>query len=166
MADGELPTRERDEISKVGPVADVRDQRAVFVIHRLPVRTVHLRVIEVIALRAPGFLEDLRPLGAWIDEHLELADVDGAVAHLGRLVGGDDAPATLRRAARGLIQQLLPVAGERIRTNTLENRRRHALLELVALKTRRTPGVRHRLEIKECSGGAGAQVAELAGRNA
>src|SRR3954470_23524105 len=143
MSNGELPTRERDEIAQIGTVANIGQERAVFIVHGLPVRAVHLRVVEVVALVAPGLLEDLRPLGAWIDEHLELPDVDRAVTDFRGLVGGDDSPAAFRRAARGLIEELFPVGRERVRANALEERSRRALLDREALEAQAGRRVRH-----------------------
>src|SRR5690348_12104961 len=113
MSDGELTARERDEITKVRTMPDVRQERRVLLVHGLPIRAVHLGVVEVIALRPPGFLEDLGPLRARIDEHLELADVERALTDFARLVGSDNSPAALRRTARRLIQQLLVIARQR-----------------------------------------------------
>src|SRR5689334_13987376 len=166
MADGELAARERNEITEIGAMSDVWQEGAVFIVNRLPVGAVHLGVIEVVALRAPRFLEDLRPLRARIDEHLELPEVDDAVADLRRLVRRDNSPPCLRRAARRLIEQLLVIARERVRSDALEDWRRHPLLERVFLQLRHPAGVRLRVEIEERTRGTSAQVTEVAGRNA
>ena len=103
-------------------MGDERQQRAVLLVDRRPVGAVHRRVVEELALDAPRLAEDLRPLGARIDQRLERADIDGALAHLRRTLGGDDAPAV----AVGAIEQPLRVARERVRANALEERRRLA----------------------------------------
>ena len=133
MTDGELSADRGNQISQVGAVGDVRQQRAVLLVDGLPVRAVHRRVVEVLALDAPGFAEDLRPLRARIDQRFERADVDGALADLRRPVGGDDAPAI----AVGAIEQPLRVGRERVGADALEKRRRSALAELIAMDGQR-----------------------------
>ena len=66
VADDELAAGLRDEVSQVGSMADVGDERAVLLVHGLPVGAVHLGVVKEIALRTPRFLENLRPLHARI----------------------------------------------------------------------------------------------------
>ena len=114
-------------------MCDERQQRAVLFVDRLPVRAVHLRVVEELALDAPRLAEDLRPLDARIDQRLERADIDGAVTDVRRPVGGDDAPAV----AVGAIEQLLRVGRERVRANALEERRRLCAPELITMDDQR-----------------------------
>ena len=118
-------------------MADVRQQRAVLVVDRLPVGAVHLRVVEILALNAPRLAEDLRPLGARIDPRFELRDVDRASPTFAGRSVRDDAPAAAVLAAAGLIQQLLAIRREREGANALEERRRCALLELVSVQAER-----------------------------
>src|SRR5204863_6408180 len=92
--------------------------------------------------------------------------VDDAVADLCRLVRCDDPPATLGGTMRGLVEQLLAVAGERIRANALEERRRRTFLELVSLQSSASRGVRQCFQVEERSGGAGAEISEVTCRNA
>ena len=165
MAGVQLADHFADDVSQVGAVVDVLDHRGVLLSDRSPIQSVHVRVVEVVALCAPRLLEDLRPLGAWIDEHLELPNVDRPVADFGRLVRRHDAPTTFRGATRSLIEEFLAIAGQCVGADAFEEWRGGALLQLIALEARAGSSVRHRLHVEERSGGAGTQVAEVAGRN-
>src|SRR5207237_8218916 len=105
-------------------------------------------------------LEDLRPLGAWIDEHLELPNVDRPVADFGRLVRRHDAPTSFRGATRSLVEEFLAIAGQCVGGAAFGEWRGGSLLQLLALEARRGSSVRHRLHVEERSGGAGSEVVE------
>src|SRR5205085_5472587 len=102
---------------------------------------------------------------AWIDEHLELPNVDRAVADFRGLVGCDDSPAALRCAARGLIEELFPVGRERVRANALEERSRRALLDREALEAQAGRRVRRRFGVIERARRARLEIAEIARGN-
>src|SRR5215207_10035799 len=101
---------------------DVWNEGAVLRPYRVPVGTVHLGVVEEVALVAPRLPRDLRPLRARVYPGLELCDVDWAIANSCGLVGAHDAPTSAVGTAAGLVQQLLAVRRERVRPNALDER--------------------------------------------
>src|SRR2546426_9931939 len=109
MADSQLAAHSCDQISQVRAMPDVLEERAVFFVHCLPIRTVHLCVVEELALNAPRLTKNLRPLGSRIDQSLELRHVDRAIANFGWAVRRHDTPAASGRTATCLIQKLLLV---------------------------------------------------------
>src|SRR5260370_29614508 len=123
-----------DEITQIRTMADVGQQRVVLVIDRLPIVAMHLGVVEEFALDPPGLTIDLRPFGAGIDLHLELRNVDRAVANFGWLIGWDDSPAAFGASAARLIEQLLLVRGKRVEANAFQERRGNPGLELITLQ--------------------------------
>src|SRR6185503_266014 len=155
MSDSKLSSDGRYQVRKIRSMTDEFEHRAISVVDRLPVRAVHLCVVEVLALDAPGLAKDLRPLGAWFDQALELSDVDRAITNLCRPIGGDDPPASTRGTAASLIQQLLLVRRERVRPNALEERSGRAFLQLIALQSQSSSGTaagHHRFSVIERPG--------------
>ena len=69
---------------------DVLDERTVAIADRLPVESVHTRVVEVIARDAPRLVVDLQPLRAQIHPRHEVVGGQRAVAREVLLVGRDD----------------------------------------------------------------------------
>src|SRR6185369_1271636 len=131
MTDGKLPSDGGDQIREVGAMLNIRQKRFVLFIDRLPIISVHLRVVEIVALDAPRLAEDLRPLGSRIDQRFELGNVDRSIANLGRYraIEWNDSPSVPR--ACGLIQHLLPILGKSVRADAFKKRRRGAFLELI-----------------------------------
>src|SRR5687768_11838471 len=75
VAHGKFATYLSDHIAKIGAMAHVLDKRAILVVNSLPVRAVHLGVVKIFALDAPCFTEDLFPLRARINAHLDGGEV-------------------------------------------------------------------------------------------
>src|SRR5437870_6632710 len=119
-------------------MTDKRKQRPILLEDRLPVVAVKLRIVEVLALDAPGLAINLLPFGARIDFHFELRDVERTIADLNRNwpIGCHDSP-TGSPAAAGLIEKFLLVIRERVRTNAFEKRCGRAFFELISLQTKR-----------------------------
>ena len=78
---GEHPPHDPVEIP---PRGDVGHKRGVLFLHGRPVGTVHVGIVEEISIDPPRLIENLRPLGAWIDTDL---DVAGGQASLARVDG-------------------------------------------------------------------------------
>src|SRR5262245_61781619 len=110
MPDRQFATDRGDEVAKVGAMADVRKERKILFIDRLPISAVHFGVVEIFALNPPCLPVYLRPLGAGVNPHLELRHVDRPVAHFGGAVCGDDSPTISTR----LVKELLLVSRERV----------------------------------------------------
>src|SRR5687768_16010515 len=137
MAHAQLTADHCDEISEVSAMADKRQQRAILLKDRLPIRAVIFRVVEILALNPPGLAIDLLPLSSGIDTHLHLRQVKRTIAYFNwsRAICGHDAP-TDSATSGGLIKQLLLVVRKRVRANAFEERRSRALPELVPLQTK------------------------------
>ena len=67
MAHRQLTTHHGDQIVEVGAMAHVREKRTILFIDRLPIVSVELWIVEVLALNAPVLTINLLPLGARID---------------------------------------------------------------------------------------------------
>ena len=59
---------------------DMGQEAFVFPAHRVPVGTVHVRSVEVVAVDAPGLMEYLVPLCAGIDANLDALEVQFGMA--------------------------------------------------------------------------------------
>jgi len=70
LADRKLAADHRDQVTQICAMTNISQQRFVFLIDCLPIRAVHLRIVEILTLNAPRFAIDLRPLGARINSHL------------------------------------------------------------------------------------------------
>src|ERR1044072_5429922 len=92
MTDGELAADHRDQVTEICSMTNKTQQRFVFLIHSLPIRAVHLRIVEILALNAPRLAVDLRPLGARINSHLQLSDVQWTIANFRRSFSRDNPP--------------------------------------------------------------------------
>src|SRR5215510_12782909 len=163
MPHSQLAADRSYEITQVGPVAYIGQERAVLIVDCLPIGSVHFGVVEILALNPPRLTIDLRPLGAWIYLRLELRHIDCAVAHLGGAVCRNDSPAV----SAGLIEEFLLVSRERVRANAFEERRGRSLLELVSLQARRRGRAarRVRFHIKDRPRRAGGEAAVVTSRN-
>src|SRR5436190_2518496 len=161
VSDDELAARLRDDVAEIRPVNDPGQELAVLVVHLLPVAAVHTLVVEEVALRAPRFLEDLRPLDARIHLHLELCDVDIAVPGLAGAIRADDSP-----ALPSGVQQLLAIGGDGIRTHAVDEAGRGAFFHLIALEVRGRSGraATDGLEVKHRSCRPGGELAEITDR--
>src|SRR5213083_2906643 len=94
MAQRQLAANHGDEVSQVGTMADVSDQGPVLFVNRLPIGSMHVGVVKVLALNTPRLAKDLLPLSARIDAHLQLGHVEWSIAHLDRrgTIGCNDPP--------------------------------------------------------------------------
>ena len=69
MADLQLADHLDQQFVQVLAALHVLEQRLVARPHGLPIEAMHVRVVEVLLLHAPGLLEDLVPFLARIDVH-------------------------------------------------------------------------------------------------
>src|SRR6185369_1128529 len=104
MSNGELAADHRDHITEVCSMTNKTQQRFVFLIDCLPIRAVHLRIVEILTLNTPRFTVDLRPLSARINSHLQLSYIQWSIANFRRSFSGDNAP-----TISGLVQKLFLV---------------------------------------------------------
>ena len=79
VADRDLRAHVVEQVVEVGAMRDVRQHGAVHLLHARPVRAVHVRHIQVVALQAPALVEDLRELRLRIEMHPQ-RHVEAAVA--------------------------------------------------------------------------------------
>jgi len=61
----------------------------------IPVGSVHTRVVEIVAVYAPGFVKDLSPFCCGVNLHLDILDIQLAFAGLGLLTGRGNATGSL-----------------------------------------------------------------------
>ncbi len=69
VADGDLGAHLVEQVVQIGAVIDVRQQRAVHLLHLRPVGAVHVRHVQIVALVAPALIEDLLELFLRIQIH-------------------------------------------------------------------------------------------------
>src|SRR5205807_8708723 len=149
-------------------MAHVGEQRTILFKNRLPIVSVKLRIVKILALDAPRLAINLFPLGARIYTHFELGDVKRSITNLNRdrAIGGHDPPTGSTAGAR-LIKKFLFVVRERIRTKAFEERRGRALFELISLQPERWWRGRSRqdwLSVGETSRGARGEIGIITGR--
>src|SRR6266581_3944377 len=84
MTDGQLTANHRDQITEVGAMTYVSEQRAILLKDRLPIIAVKLWIVEVFALNSPCLPINLFPLGARIYFHFELRHVERPIPNLSR----------------------------------------------------------------------------------
>ena len=82
MADRELAAHPLNDAIQISTRGQFRQELRIFGAHRLPVGTVHAGVVKIIAIDAPHFIENLRPLGNRI--HLDFDRLDLELAFAGR----------------------------------------------------------------------------------
>src|SRR5215470_3317578 len=111
MSYRQLAADGRDEVGQVYAMSHICEKRLILVINRMPLVSVHFRIVKKVALDSPSLAKDLCPLGPRIDQRFELRDVDGAIAHFCRAIDCYDPPPAAGRTASGrLVEQLLLVA--------------------------------------------------------
>src|SRR5215217_3683684 len=92
MSHGELAANHRDHVTQVCSMTNKTQQRFVFLIHSLPIRAVHLRIVEILTLNTPRFVVDLRPLGTRINLHLQLSYLQWSIANFRWSFRSDNSP--------------------------------------------------------------------------
>src|SRR5215475_12782858 len=168
MPNCELATDGRNQIGQIRAMLHEINQRTILIVNRLPVGSMHFRVIKEFALQSPGLAKDLRPFRSRIHQSFHLADVDRSITDLYRYrpVYRDDTPSTTARARR-LIQKFLLIFGKRIRSDAFEDGRRCSLLKLESLQSKGGSGSIgvHRLKIENCSRSGCREVSVIARRH-
>src|SRR6185437_456266 len=146
-------------------MAHVTEQWLILLINLLPIRAVHVHVVEILTLNAPRFPVDLCPLGTRIDLRFQLRDIQWTSADFSRSFCCDNAP-TVCAIAR-LVQKFFPVRRDGIRTNAaLEKRRGRTILQLVTLQTQCSRRSHNEwFCVEECSGSAAGEIAVVTRRN-
>jgi hypothetical protein len=100
VADGDFAQHLGGEIGELGARGEAVEIRLVFGLDLGNAEAVGVGIVEEVALDAPGFVVDLPPLGAGIDDGFQIAQVQGlpgsVVAGL-QIVGRGDGPAALAR---------------------------------------------------------------------
>src|SRR5207244_4611144 len=120
-------------------------------------------------LNAPWLAINLFPLGARIDLHFQLRDVDWSITHLNRnwAISSNDSPTGSTSGAR-LVKKFLLVIRKRVGANPFDERRGRALFELISLQAQRWRYRRGRQDwfsIVETSSCARGEIAVITGGN-
>jgi hypothetical protein len=93
MADGDFAEHFGGQVAEFAAAGKAVEVRAIAGLDFRNAEAVGVRVVEEVALDAPGFVEDLPPLGAGVDVGGHVAEVEGltrvAVAGLEVVSGGD-----------------------------------------------------------------------------
>src|SRR5262249_49704378 len=87
VADGQFAEHPADDAVEIAAGAQVRQKRSVLLADGGPVGAVHGRIVEVIAVDAPGFVENLRPFGARLDTNFDGLDIEPAFGRRPRNCG-------------------------------------------------------------------------------
>src|SRR6266850_7983865 len=87
MSDRNLSAHHIEEIIEIGAMVYVGQQLPIHLLHLRPVRPVHISDVEIVALVAPAFVEDLLELLLGIEIHPQ-RDIDASLARLRRAAIG------------------------------------------------------------------------------
>ena len=82
VPDPQLAAHPLNHPVEVAANCQIRQKYGIFLPHGVPVDSVHVGGVEVIAIDAPGLVEYLRPFRARIDVNLDGVDIDFALARL------------------------------------------------------------------------------------
>ena len=157
MADVELAHHPLDDALDIGFRRSIGEERLVFLLVRNPVHAVHARRVEIIAIDAPRFVEDLFPFRARIDLHLNIRGREAELAGCGCWARRCDGPRALQR-----IEHLLSVSGDFVLADVREKRILLALGEIVAVQHAVAIGTPHEVEHSRF---AGLEIGEVGRRN-
>src|SRR5436853_14093 len=132
MADRDLRSHHVDQIIEISTMHYVRQHRSVHLFVLRPVRAVQVWHIEIIALVAPAFVEDLFEFFLGIEIHAKI-NVEPAGARLWRdsICVNDEEGRSRRRATgsrpgsattatRGAINQLAPIRTDFVNSNSAD----------------------------------------------
>ena len=111
-----------DDVIEIRAVCDVRQFLFVSRFDRRPIQSPHGRVVVEVALYTPRFIEDLFPLGARIEFHLQSAEFNLAIADLlARPVVDDaeDGTSTIDNFVAGSINVIAADSGQQHRVFAL-----------------------------------------------
>src|SRR5688572_24756179 len=129
MADRQLTEHFLEKITQVSAVSERIKVRLVLLRRRLQVQAVVVRVIEKVALNAPGLAVHLLPLGPRVNIDLHVFGLDLSFAGLDRLRGGNDEPVV--GLTRGLTEEHLFTVGRDVKAaNAVQNLFELALLHV------------------------------------
>ncbi len=132
VADRKLGGHPHHYAIEIAAHGQFREEHGVLGAHGVPVGAVHVRVVEVIAVDAPGFVENLPPLGARIDLDLQLVCGELELRGVELLADVDQRIAV---PIRGTVEQHpLAVSGELEAVDLFEQRLFLAFLEVEALQ--------------------------------
>ncbi len=131
------------------------NQRAVQLAHGLPIDTVQIRVIEEVAVGTPDIVEDLPPLGARLDGHLQIG-IELLLEPLPRAHIDD-----VETAARH--QHLLAVGGDRVVACPLDDHLLFARLQVPGNDRRGLAGAAARQAREQHLAGHGAKPTVVTG---
>ena len=105
VAHSQFAAHPLNQAVQVCAAGQLGQEHGVLVTHGLPVHAMHARIIEIVAVDAPHFIENLRPLGARIGFHFDGVDLDLALPRRQQLArGGAHGPVVLLP-----VQQLLAI---------------------------------------------------------
>ena len=139
------------DVGELGAIGDAIHQRRVLRAHGRPVHAVHLAVVEVVALEAPGFGEHLTPLVARVEPELPVASGQHLLGQLGcgrRLGGGVEHEVVLLAPH----QHLLAVGRQLVAPHVVEERLELGLVRVDGQRLERALGLRFGVAVDACRG--------------
>ncbi len=149
MADGDLGAHHVEQIIQVGAMVHVGQQLAVHLLHLGPIGAVHVGHVEVIALVAPAFVEDLLELFLGLQIHAQVRRSAGPLrlAEPARSASTRNSDGPAGRAAppraasaapppppRRAIHQLVAIGADIVGRNAGDERRGSAIAQTIALQ--------------------------------
>ena len=126
MTDRKLAEHPLHHSRQVLAHGDIRQKHFILRFHCFPVIAVHVRVVEVVAIDSPCLIENLPPLGHWIDLDLNVFDRKLVLRRIDFFADVGD-----RKAVLHLHQHAFAVAGELESINLLDQRILFALRQAV-----------------------------------
>ncbi len=190
VADGDLGAHVVEQVIQIGAMVHEREELSVHLLHLRPVAAVEVRHVEVVALVAPAFVENLLVLFARVEIHAQ-ADVEASLPCLRRSIavridqeevhgapacGRATTAAASTAATAGAIEQLAAVGADRVLGDAGHERRSTPIAQAIPLKgaataagatTAAAPASRAtRLEVEHRSGRSGLELRVLTDWNA
>ena len=75
MPDGKFAAHPLNHTIQITASGQVWQEGFVLLFHGRPVGAVHVWCIEIVAVDSPRFVQDLRPLGSWLDPDFDAINV-------------------------------------------------------------------------------------------
>src|SRR5881394_3480080 len=129
MADGQLAAHHGDDVTEIGTMTDRGEKRTILFINAVPIGALHLRIVEVFALDAPGLAIYVGPLGSRIDAGLEPGYIQRSVSNFCRSRSPDDSP-----PGAGRIDKFLFIGREAVRRDAFQERHCRTIFYLISLE--------------------------------
>src|SRR6185312_518545 len=146
VSDRDLSTHDIHQVIEIGAVHRIRQQLPVHLSHLRPIGAVHVLHVEIVALVAPAFVEDLFELFLRLEIHAQ-SEVQTTCAWLWSCAIGIDEEQLWRRSiagsatwtttlttapSRGAIDQLATIGADFVRSNVTGECCRTAVAKTIA----------------------------------